>query len=184
MIKRMPIRTILSSRSSQAAALGLFLVSVGACGTAPPMPAAVTPAASAPPALPQPVAVAEAEPVFAAPAAARAALVGSLVTLAPNRMVGDLDALSQRLNLPMLLGHELLSSLGSMGLASDSSHFQQLWDRVDPTTPIAVVWVLTPRSEAKGYCAAVTFRDQAGAKRTLDEMGVLGQRRGGISERR
>ena len=181
MSKQTPTPTI---RICPVAALGLFLVSVAACGTAAPVAPAVTPAVAAQPAVPQPVAVAEAEPQFAASATAKAALVGSLVTVAPNRIVGDLDALSQRLNLPMLLGHELISSLGGMGLASDSLHFQQLWDRVDPTAPVAVVWVLTPKSEAKGYCAAVTFRDQAGAKRTLDEMGVLGQRQGGISERR
>jgi hypothetical protein len=110
-------------------------------------------------------------------------LVGSLVTVAPSRLVGDLDALSKRLGLPMLLGHELLSSLGGLGLAGDGTHFQQLWDRVDPAAPIAVVWVLPPKSEAKGYCAALTFRDRAGAKRTLDEMGSPGQARSGIMER-
>jgi hypothetical protein len=123
------------------------------------------------------------DPDFVASATAKTALVGSLVTVAPSKMVGDLDALSQRLSLPMLLGRELLSSLGGLGLAGDSVHFQQLWDRVDPTAPIAVVWVLPPNTSAKGYCAAVTFRDRAAAKRTFDEMGAPGQRRGGIMER-
>jgi hypothetical protein len=138
---------------------------------------------AAQPAAPAPVAVTEAEPQFAAPSTAKAALVGSLVTVAPGKIVGDLDALSQRLSLPMLLGHELLASLGGLGLARDSAHFQQLWDRVDPTAPIAVVWVLAQGSPAKGYCAAVTFRDRVGAKRTLDEMGAPGQQRGGMVER-
>ena len=178
----MTMRT--TTLTSPVAALGLLLISMAACGTTAPVAPVALPAAAAQPAAPQPVAVAEAEPEFAAPAIAQAALVGSLVTVAPTRIIGDLDALSQRLNLPMLLGHELLSSLGGMGIAGDSAHFRQLWERVDPSAPLAVVWVLPTKSEAKGFCAAVTFRDQAGAKRTLDEMGALGQRRGGVSERR
>jgi hypothetical protein len=171
--------------SSSRVAVGLLLLSVGACRTAAPAAPAATPAAATQPAGPvsAPVAVPETEPQFAAPATAKAALVGSLVTVAPNKMVGDFDALSQRLSLPMLLGRELLSSLGGLGLAGDSVHFQQLWDRVDPDAPIAVVWVLPSNASAKGYCAAVTFRDRAGARRTLDEMGTPGQQRGGIMER-
>jgi hypothetical protein len=169
--------------SSQVVALGLVLLSAVACGTAAPAAPAATPSTAVQPASPVRVAVAEAEPQFAAPATARAALVGSLVTVAPSKMVGDLDALSQRLSLPMQLGHELLSSLGGLGLAGDTAHFQQLWERLDPTAHIAVVWVLPQGSPAKGYCAAVTFRDRAGAKRTLDEMGTPGQQRSGIVER-
>jgi hypothetical protein len=171
--------------SFQVAALGLLLVSVGACGTAAPAAPAGTPAVAAQPATPEakPVVVAEIDPQFASPATAKAALVGSLVTVAPDRMVGDLDALSHRLQLPMLLGHELLSSLGGLGLAGDSIHFQQLWQRLDSSAPIAVVWVLPQGSPARGYCAAVTFRDKVLAKRTLDEMGAPGQQRNGIAER-
>ena len=171
--------------SSRVAALGLLLLSLGACGTASRAAPAPTPAVATSPAAhtTAPVVVVAADPQFAAPATAKAALVGSLVTVAPNRIVGDLDALSQRLGLPMLLGRELLSALGGLGLAGDSVHFQQLWDRVDPTAPIAVVWVLPPNASAKGYCAAVTFRDRVGAKRTLDEMGAPGQQRSGLVER-
>jgi hypothetical protein len=172
--------------SSRVAALGLLLVSLGACGTAAPAAPVATPAAAAQPAASQaqPVLVADAEPQFAATATAKAALVGSLVTVAPNRIVGDLDALSKHLQLPMLLGRELLSSLAGLGLAGDSGQFQKLWERVDPSAPVAVVWVLAQGSPAKGYCAAVTFRDRAGAQRTLEEMGTLGQQQGGLSERR
>ena len=176
MTMRMP------TRSSRVATLGFFLLSIAACGTAAPTaPAGIR--AVAAPAAPPPTAVVQAEPQFAAPAAAKSALVGTLVMVAPSHIVGDLDALSKRLGLPMLLGHELLSSLGGLGLAGDNAHFQQLWDRVDPTAPIAVVWVLPSKSEAKGYCAAVTFLDRAAAIRTLEEMGSPGRERSGIMER-
>jgi hypothetical protein len=165
---------------AQAAALGLLLVTVGSCGTAAPV---APPVAPAQPVAAPPVAAIEAEPQFSAPAAAMSAMVGSLVTIAPARLVGDLDALSQRLHLPMLLGHELLSSLGGLGIAGDNAHFRRLWDRVDPVAPIAVVWVLPSKSEAKGYCAAITFRDRASAKRTLDEMGAPGRQQSGLVER-
>ena len=170
----------------RAAALGLLLISLGECGTAAP---AAPPATAATPALPptpapNPIAVAPVEPTFTPPVVARSALVGSMVTVAPNRIVGDLDALSQRLRLPMLLGQALLSSLGDMPLVGENTRFQQVWDRLDPGSPIAVVWVLPPKSQAKGYCAALTFKDSAGARRTLDEMGAPGKQVDGISLRR
>jgi len=164
---------------SRVAALGLLLVTVGACGTAAPAAPAATPALAAQPAAPEakPVVVVEAEPQFSSPATAKASLVGSLVTVAPNKIVGDIDALSKRLQLPMLLGQELLSSL--LGLGGGTIHLRELWDRLDPTAPIAVVWVLPPH---RGFCAAVTLRDNAAAKRVLNELGTVGQRRNGISE--
>ncbi len=180
----MTMRTRTPTVRFLSAALGLLLVPLGACGTAAPAAPGATPAALASPAAPKPVAVAESEPHFTSVETARAALVGSLATVAPIRIVGDLDTLSQRLRLPMLLGHELLSALGGMGIAGDSAQFQRLLDRVDPESPTAVVWVLPPSAQAKGYCAAVTFRDSAGARATLDEMGTPGQRSGGIEERR
>ena len=163
--------------SSRVAALGLLLASVGACGTAAPAAPVATVAAR--PAAPEAklVVVADSEPQFASPATAKAALVGSLVTVAPNRMVGDMDALSQRLQLPMLLGHELLSTL--LGMGGETLHLRELWDRLDPAAPIAVVWVPPPH---KGVCAAVTLRDNAAAKRVLGELGPVGQQRSGISE--
>jgi hypothetical protein len=130
------------------------------------------------------MAVTPVAPHFAEPAAARAALVGSLVTVAPSRIVGDLDTLSQRLKLPMLLGHELLSSLGGMALVGENTRFEQVWDRLDPASPIAVVWVLPSNAQAKGFCAALTFKDSAGASRTLDDMGVLVKQVDGISLRK
>jgi len=102
------------------------------------------------------------------------------VTVAPKRILDDLDVLSQRLNLPMLLGHELFSSLAGMPLFGENTRFQQVWDRLDPTSPIAVVWVLPPTAQAKGYCVALTFKDSVGATRTLDEMGVPDKRVDGV----
>jgi hypothetical protein len=119
-------------------------------------------------------------PTFTPPALARAALVGSLVTVAPKRILDDLDGLSQRLKLPMLLGQQLLASLAGMPLFGENARFQQVWDRLDPASPIAVVWVLPPAAQAKGYCAAITFKDSVGAKRTLDEMGVADKQVDGV----
>jgi hypothetical protein len=130
--------------------------------------------------VPAPIVQAPIEPTFTPPAVARAALVGSLVTVAPKRILDDLDVLSQRLKLPMLLGHELLSSLAGMPLFGENARFQQVWDRLDPASPIAVVWVLPPTAQAKGYCAALTFKDSVGAKRTLDEMGVADNQVDGV----
>jgi hypothetical protein len=124
------------------------------------------------------------EPVFVPIPAAQPALVGSVVTVAPSGIVGDLDALSKRLGLPMQGGQELLSALGSLGLVGDAAHFRQVWDRLDPAAAVAVVWVLPPKAEGKGYCAALTFKDAAGAKQTLDELGAAGAQRDGMFERK
>jgi hypothetical protein len=169
--------------SCRAAALGLFSLALVACGTAAPAAPAATPAATPAPLAPPPAAVL-AEPQFAAASTARAALVGSVVTVAPGRIVGDLDALSRRLELPMMLGRELLSSLGGLGILGDSAHFKKVWDQMDPASAMAVVWVLAPKSNVKGFCAALTFRDAVAARRTFDEMGVPGAQRSGVSERR
>jgi hypothetical protein len=181
----MTTRTLLVS--CRAVALGLFSVALAACGTTAPVVSAPIPAAPAAAALaaaPMIATAAPAEPEFAASSAVGGALVGSMVTVAPKKIIDDLDALSRRLGLPMLLGHELLSSLGGMGILGDSPHFNAVWDRLDPASPIAVVWVLPPKSQVKGFCAALTFRDAVGAKKTFEEMGVLGAQRNGVGERR
>ena len=124
------------------------------------------------------------EPVFADAAAARPALVGSLVTVAPAKIIADLDALSRRLGMPMMFGQQLLASLSGMELLGDQAHFRAIWERLDPVAPFAVVWVLPPRSDVKGYCAALTFRDGAGARQTFEEMGSPGEQRSGVASRR
>jgi hypothetical protein len=163
-------------------ALGLCSLALAACGTAPPAAPAATPAAVVATSAPAPVA--PAEPVFAAPSTARAALVASLVTVAPAKIIGELDALSRRLELPMILGRELLTAIGGMGLLGDSVRFNAFWDRLDPGAPVAVVWVLPPKSPSKGFCTALTFRNAAAARRTFEEMGAPGAARSGVSERR
>jgi hypothetical protein len=55
---------------------------------------------------------------------------------------------------------------------------------LDKTKPAAIVWVLPPNSEVKGYCAALTFRDAAGARRTFETMGTAGGHGKGLSERK
>ena len=178
----MTIRTLLVS--CRAVALGLMPLALTVCGTAPSVaPVAI---AVAPPAAPvaAPAPVAPSEPEFADPLVVRGTIVGSVVMLAPSKIAGDLDALSRRLELPMLLGRELVSSLGGMGILGDSAHFNAVWDRLDPASPIAVVWVLPPKSKVKGFCAALTFRDAAGARRTFEDMGAPGAQRDGVSERR
>jgi hypothetical protein len=124
------------------------------------------------------------EPIFAPTSTAKASLVGSLVSVAPSRIVADLDALSKRLGLPMQAGQELLSSLGSLGLVGDAAHFRQVWDRLDQAATVAIVWVLPPKSAGKGYCAAMTFKDAAGARQTLDDLGKPGAQHDGVFERK
>ncbi len=165
-------------------AFGLCSLALAACGTAPPAAPAATPAAPLAAVVAAPAPVAPAEPVFAAPSTARAALVASLVTVAPAKIIGDLDALSRRLELPMMLGRELLTAIGGMGLLGDSVRFNAFWDRLDPAAPVAVVWVLPPKSPSKGFCTALTFRNAAAARRTFEEMGAPGAARSGVSERR
>jgi hypothetical protein len=106
------------------------------------------------------------------------------VTIAPNRIISDLDALSQRLGLPMMLGRELLASVGGTGLLGDSAHFKTLWENLDPTSPIAVVWILPPKARGMGFCTALTFRDAEKANRSFEGMGTLGVQQNGVSERR
>ena len=171
----------------RAAALGLLILVGPSCGTAAPAtPAAAVTAVAA--AAPPPVAVVvPPAPValeFASLATAEPALVASLVAVAPAKLVGDLDALSKRLELPMQLGQELLSSVAGLGLLGDRARFQTVWDRLDPSASLAVVWVLPPRAAAKGFCLALTFRDAEGARKTFDELGTAGAQRNGVSERR
>jgi hypothetical protein len=159
-------------------------VGLGACGTTAPPPPPVAPApAPAPPAAPAVVAAAPLAPTFTEVAAAQSALVGSLVSVAPAKIISDLDALSQRLDLPMLLGRELLTALGGMGIMGDATHFKDFWESLDSTTPLAVVWVMPPRSPVRGFCAALTFRETAGARRALDDLGKAGAERDGVAER-
>jgi hypothetical protein len=154
-------------------------VLAAACGHAP---AAAPPAPLAAPAVAAPAA--PAEPVFVPVATAKAALVGSLVSVAPSRIVADLDVLSKRLGLPMQAGQELLSSLGSLGWVGDAAHSRQVWERLEPSAPVATVWVLPSKSAGKGYCAALTFKDPAGARQTLDDLGKPGAQQTGMFERK
>jgi len=173
------------SSSCRAVTLGLFFATTAACGTAPPVaPAKLAPAPAALAAAPAVTPVAAAEPQFADAAVVGGTVVGSVVTASPRKITGDLDALSRRLQLPMLLGRELVSSLAGMGVMGDSAHFNAVWDRLDEAAPIAIVWVLQPKSRIKGFCAAMTFRDAAGARKTFEEMGAAGAQRNGVSERR
>jgi hypothetical protein len=130
------------------------------------------------------VVTAPAEPVFSPVSAAAATLVGSLVAVPPSAIVADLDALSKRLMLPMQAGQELVSSLGGLGLVGDAAHFRQVWERLDSKALLAVVWVLPPKAAGKGYCAALTFKDAAGAKQTLDDLGKPGAQHDGVVERK
>jgi len=162
--------------------IGLLLV-VSACGTAAPAKAVVSPAAASA-GVTQPVSATLAEPQFGAVATATPSLVATLVSIAPQAIVAELDTMSKRLQLPVQLGQALVSSLASVEVGGANLHFQQLWDRLDPETPLAVAWVLPPEVKAKGFCAALTFRDNAQARRTMDEMGHPGQQRGALVERR
>ena len=166
-------------------ALGVSTVLVGGCATAPPPAPAAVPASPpeaehrdppSKPALP--------EPKFAPPHVAGGALVASLLTMAPARIVGDLDALSHRLALPMMLGRELLSFMGAFGVGGQDAQLKTIWDRLDPGSPVAIVWVLPQDQAGKGYCAALTFVDNAAAVRTFDEMGAPGGQHDGVAERR
>lgn len=159
---------------------------VGGCKTGATAVPVSGPAATAESVRPvaAPVAAIPAEPVFVKAAVAGSALVGSLVAVAPGKILGDLDALSQRLSLPMKLGRESLASLGSVGFPGGGAHLQSILDRLDPLAPVAIVWVLSEKSPVKGFCAAMTFKDSAGARRTFDEMGTAGAQRNGVSLRR
>lgn len=121
---------------------------------------------------------------FVPVATAQGALVGSLVTVAPSRILGDLDGLSQRLGLPMMLGRELLSSLDSLGMSGKDVRIADIVDRIDPTSGVAIVWTMSQQPAVKGFCAALTFKDAASAKRTADEMGIPSPPRNGVIERR
>jgi len=170
-------------RSCPALAPGLLCLVAAGCGTAAPVSTTGTPVAAAVATAPAPAVVEPSQPTFADAASARSAMVGSVVTVAPAKIVEDLDSLSKRLDLPMQFGKELLSALSGMGLFGDKAQFGAVWDRLDPNSPLAVVWVLPARSEAQGYCVALTFRDAAGARQTLDGMGTAGRRAEGLVER-
>jgi hypothetical protein len=160
-----------------------FLLTIAACGTSgQPAPATSTPAT--PVVAPAVIAAAPAEPAFVPIATAKSSMVGSLVSVAPATIVADLDALSKRLGLPMQAGQELLSSAGSLGLVGDAAHFRAVWDRLESGAPVAVVWVLQGKDKTKGYCAALTFKDDELARRTLDDLGSPGAQRGGMFERK
>jgi hypothetical protein len=131
-----------------------------------------------------PVSAALAEPQFGSVATATPSLVATLVSIAPQAIVAELDTMSKRFQLPVQLGQALVSSLANVEVGGANLHFQQLWARLDPETPLAVAWVLPRDAKAKGFCAALTFRDNTQARRTMDEMGSPGQQRGALVERR
>jgi hypothetical protein len=159
----------------------LVLAAAASCATTPPPPAA--PVAVAVPA-PAPVPKPPAEPVFSQTAGASEALVGSVVAASPHAIAAELDTLSRRLALPMMLGRELLTSIGGIGLGGKDARLKDILDRLEPSARLAVVWVLPPRSQAKGFCAALTFKDADVARKTFAEMGTPGAERDGMSERR
>lgn len=170
----------MKARRSSGVARILFLIAAVGCGTTTHAQSSATGAAFG---LYAPVVAGQAEPVFAAPSTAQASLVASLVTAGPGGIVADLDALSRRLGLPMQAGQELLSWIGSSGVMGDAQHFRQLWERLDPAAPVAIVWLLPPKSTLKGYCAALAFRDASSAKQTLAGLGRPGAERDGLFER-
>jgi hypothetical protein len=151
------------------------------CATSPPPPPKPAPA---PVVAPAPTPPAPVEPTFAVTDGARAGLVGSVVVAAPEKVVADLDALSKRLSLPMMLGRELMTALGHFVIGAKDAQLKSLLDRLDPSTHLAVVWILPPGSTAKGFCAALTFKDGEAARTTFAEMGTKGAERDGLSERR
>jgi hypothetical protein len=120
------------------------------------------------------------EAVFADARTAAPALVASLVAVSPARIVADLDGLSARLGLPMQAGHELVAWLGSSGKVGDGQRFQRFWDRLDPSAPLAVAWLLAPRAGVRGYCAALSFKDATSARQSLDDLGNHGGPAGGV----
>lgn len=175
MMKRMKPLTSTSYISA------LVLAATASCATTPP-PAAPAPVAVAAPA-PVPAPKPPAELVLPQAAGAREALVGSLVAASPQAIAGELDTLSRRLGLPMMLGRELLTSIGGIGLGGKDAQLRDILDRLEPSAPLAVVWVLPAKSQAKGFCAALTFKDAAMARKTFAEMGTPGADRDGMSER-
>ena len=157
---------------------------LGACKTAAPATGSALPTPAVAKVVVKPEPTVLPEPVFVAPAVAASALVGSMVAVAPGKIQADLDALSERLGLPVKLGQQLLSSLGSLGFPGGSGHLQEVLNRLDPASPIAIVWVLAEKSAVKGFCAALTFRAPLGATQTFDEMGSTGAKGKGVFERR
>jgi hypothetical protein len=155
---------------------GILCLGLAHCGTTAAKAPAATPGAA--------LTAAPLEPGFASPETAQPSLVGSLVTAAPAKIVADLDALSRRLDLPMMFGQQLKSVVSGFGWLGDQARFSAIWDRLDPGAQVAVVWVLPPNAGAKGYCAALTFRDGVSAQRTFEGMGTAGEQRHGVASRR
>jgi hypothetical protein len=114
---------------------------------------------------------------------ARASLVARMVIAAPQTIISDLNALSEHLTFPIKLGNELRSHVGTLGDPSATNKLLELTDRLDPMTPAVIVWLLGPKVEARGFCAALTFVDAAHVRRAFGEFGREQTSQGGISER-
>ena len=145
---------------------------------APPVTAARA-AAPAPPAPPLP------DLVFRAGEPPWRSLGLSGAFASPAATEASLDALSRKLELPTSFGHALADALASGKLGPGGVIVgRETLDRVDPVLPVVFVVLAPGIGISAGTCLGVSFRDAAGARRTLDELGVETARVGGESTRR
>lgn len=105
----------------------------------------------------------------------------TLVVAALPKVLGDLDALSTRLALPMPLGQSVLPALtgpGPGGVVLTTEMIQ----RLDPAQPMSVIWVTPNANAPAGWCAAITFKDANLARQTLGQLGTVVAHSGAASQ--
>jgi hypothetical protein len=144
-----------------------------------PAPAAGTTAASEPP-LPD----VDLRPAGATPPPGR---ILSLAVASPAALADALDRLAQATGIDAAVGQGFLDSFdgtSGMSVIGGVPVTRAMLDRLDPARPITGVGLMPGIGVPGGLCVAATFRDAAGARRTLAEIGPELRRTGGVSTRR
>jgi hypothetical protein len=153
----------------------LSAVSLPACKSAAPAAPPATPAAVVAPA------VAKVEPVLTlAPAQAAAESMGmSLLVASPMKLVADLDGVSKDLQLPMALGQALLPMITSGAGPGGMNVNAEALGHLDASRPLSVIWLVRGAEQPVGWCAALAFKDETVAKKSLESLGKPQEERAG-----
>lgn len=151
-----------------------FLLS---CKTAGPTPGSPGPLASGPVSPPE-------TPLAFKPArATRSSVVATLTLAPPMRVLAELNALSDELQMPIRFGDYLLHELGRTLRAEQIPLGAEQIKRMATDLPITAVFVKAGAKTDAELCVAVAFSDQAAALRTRDEIGTVIDRRDGAQAR-
>jgi hypothetical protein len=109
-----------------------------------------------------------------------------VVVASPAALADALDRLARATGIDQPVGQGFLDSFDGVGATSIIGGVgitRAMLDRLDPARPVTAVGLMPGIGVPTGFCVAATFRDAAGARRTLDEIGPEARRLGSASFR-